>query len=102
MIRLLTFILIFTTLSAGTGWALDTHLEALVGHTLSIDAPLDAVDHGLDDGPCDHCCHASAHLMGIPITASNVACLAVALRSQVEPARLLSIRLSPTPPPPLG
>lgn len=62
--RLLVAVLILSIVGYGTAWSFDTHALDPSGHAhLSDDSGLNPQDH--DDGGCDHCCHAGAHLAGL-------------------------------------
>jgi len=72
--RLLTLWLIVSALGYNTAWAFDGHLTHLDSqlpstaaggdHLAQAATPADPVsDH--EQGPCDHCCHASAHMLGL-------------------------------------
>ncbi|MBI5137511.1 MAG: hypothetical protein HZA24_09305 [Nitrospirae bacterium] len=102
MIRLIALILAFSTLSAGAAWALDTHLESLVGHVQAYQAPLGHAGPSADKAPCDHCCHASAHLMGIPVDGKGADCPPIGRSMAGHPDGFASANPDPTTPPPLG
>ena len=101
--KLLALILTLLTFSAGTAWALDAHLEVFAGHQATIGAGGDTdVSHAADNEACDHCCHASAHLMGLPITATDTVCTLTPERVLAVSVHLRSLRVGPATPPPLG
>ena len=61
--RLLTILVVLSMLGYSNAWALDTH-----AFNLADDNEIGAHDHAgaaLDEAGCDHCCHASAHLVGL-------------------------------------
>jgi hypothetical protein len=63
--RFLMIWLIISTLGYGSVWAFDGHIDTVAEHQDVVGdvdhAPTDNEDHP----PCDHCCHASAHLMAL-------------------------------------
>lgn len=77
MHRSIATILIFFVLFANLAWAVDMY-EIGVGQgsdtVVSLVGGLDQPSgdggtgyDGLKDGPCGHCCHGSAHLIGFPL-----------------------------------
>ncbi len=72
--RLFIFWLLFSMLGYSSAWAFDGHY-----HVVDIQQPAsgdeaqanDASSVGDDHGqtPCDHCCHAFAHLLGLRFSA---------------------------------
>jgi hypothetical protein len=70
--RILALLVIVSLLGLGvsSAWAAtasdvsDTLQTDLMGHTASC----------LEDGDCDHSCHASAHLTGLPASTAGVVC----------------------------
>lgn len=63
--RLTAILVVFSLLIYGTAWAFAGHWAEAGGHehvaAHSDPVPLD------DDGACDHCCHAGAHLLALPL-----------------------------------
>ena len=79
--RLLTILVVLSMLGYGSAWAFDTHAFNLAGDT-AIGAH-DQAGAALDETGCDHCCHASAHLVGL-----------VSSRPQLAPLRRDRFRLA--------
>ena len=73
MRRLIARLLVFFVLFANLAWAADMD-EIGVGHGSDpvvslaggLDQPSGAGHDDLKGGPCDHCCHGSAHYVGFP------------------------------------
>jgi len=65
MRKLISTLLIVTTLFANLSWAADTHAEAWFGHgaVCAADWTLDNEGTG-NTGACDHCCHGFFHIVG--------------------------------------
>lgn len=73
--RFIVICLVISTLGYGVAWAFDGHwdvsqasADTLFGQQANDDVP--ASDEHNDAG-CDHCCHASAHLIGIAPVATK-------------------------------
>jgi len=71
--RLLMIWLIISTLGYGSVWAFDGHLDAVKDHQSVTGDVNNAPDEDGDQSSCDHCCHASAHLMALWSTQSGAA-----------------------------
>jgi hypothetical protein len=63
--RFLMIWLITSTLGYGSVWAFDGHLDAADDHQSITGEMNNAPGEGEDHSSCDHCCHASAHLMAL-------------------------------------
>ena len=60
--------LILCTVGYGSVWAWDGHVDEAAEHHMVGDAG-HAPDADEDNPACDHCCHASAHIMALcPVT----------------------------------
>ena len=62
--RIIASMLVFALLGYGTGWAFSGHAVDLGDHALGI-AHVDPQEP-IGEGGCDHCCHATAHMTGMP------------------------------------
>lgn len=102
--------LIFFILFANLAWAADmdelgvqhdpAKVQASVGGSGGPSDDGDSGHNGLKHGPCDHCCHGSAHYVGVPYQTSldfadDVSC-APALRVTTRYSRDIE---PPLPPP---
>ncbi len=62
--------LIFFILFANLAWAADMDEVGVVHDSAKLlvisDAPEDPIDNGHNNDPCDHCCHGTAHYVGLP------------------------------------
>jgi hypothetical protein len=65
--KLLLICLLISTFGYGMAWAFDGHWDA---PQTQADGDNPAPDHH-NDNNCDHCCHASAHLVGMAADISN-------------------------------
>jgi len=63
--RLLMIWLIISTLGYGSVWAFDDHLNEAAEHQGVIGDVDYAPDEDEGQSPCDHCCHASVHVMAL-------------------------------------
>ena len=67
--RLLIIWLMVSTLGYGVVWAFDGHLSDVGAHQSSAQSDHSGDKHALDmdenHPACDHCCHASAHLVAL-------------------------------------
>lgn len=61
--RLIASLLVFAVLGYGTSWAYAGHAFADADHT--IEGVHKHSQAASDEGGCDHCCHASAHMLGL-------------------------------------
>jgi len=101
MVKLISTLLLVSTLFANLAWAADTHAEAFLGHgsEWSQDKSPAPGGNGNSDG-CDHCCHGLAHLTGLSpqtnISNKLIDKSYLALSTQRYHTRFLS---PPTPPP---
>lgn len=73
MRRFIAQLLSLSILLAGVAWAVDTHSQAYSGY----DTKLSSVDgdppNGFsDDGLAEHCCHATAHYLGLLLVPATV------------------------------
>ncbi len=66
MRRFIAQLLALSILFAGVAWAADAHAEAFFGHDTNLPSLSDDLPNDFsDDGPCDHCCHGTAHYLGL-------------------------------------
>jgi|GEM_PF-1407415 len=73
MRRFIAQLLALSILFAGVAWAADAHAEAFFGHDINVPSlGGDLPDDFSDDGSCDHCCHGTAHYLGLLLTSSAV------------------------------
>ncbi len=73
MKKILIYLLLFVNLSTGLAFAMDIHPEAMAAHS-STSIDLLTVDNEHSDGDLhhnDHCCHGSAHLVGLIFSPST-------------------------------
>jgi len=65
--QFLTIWLIVCTLGYGAVWAFDGHINQAETHPLVDENPTGMVDalNDHDHHNCDHCCHASAHIVAL-------------------------------------
>ncbi len=61
--RLIASLLVFAILGYGTTWAYAGH--ALADADQTAEGAHKHSEAATDDGGCDHCCHASAHMVGL-------------------------------------
>jgi hypothetical protein len=71
--RFLMIWLITSTLGYGSVWAFDGHLDAVDEHQGVTGDLNNAPDEEGEQSSCDHCCHASAHLMALFSSQSGTA-----------------------------
>jgi len=97
--------LVISTFGYGMVWAFDGHWDAQqaqddvsFGHQAHGDTPA-AGDH--NDSSCDHCCHASAHLVGIAATGPEVLSAKTGSICSVYTASMISFLDIPASPPPI-
>ena len=63
--RFLMIWLILCTAGYGSVWALDGHIDEVAEHC-GVIGDVDHTPDGDNEHPvCDHCCHASAHIMAL-------------------------------------
>ena len=95
--RLFTIWFLLFTLISSVAWAVDDHSEHGHGDTvLEAGADHDEPLPWSQDGCSDHCCHASAHALGLIVFTSGVAVLPLsdnAFVSEITPHSL-----TPSPP----
>ena len=101
MRKLISTLLIVTTLLANFTWATDTHEEAWFGHgaVCGADWSLDHEDTD-DTGACDHCCHGFFHIVGFteqPVFAVPVADNAAAAFASYRYRSYSQLPLTPPP-----
>lgn len=68
MKKILIYILLLANLGAGFAFAQDTHPQTIVNHEMVEIHSLASSDHDHADDDLhhtDHCCHGSAHLVGL-------------------------------------
>lgn len=61
--RIIASIVVLTVLGYGTAWAFAGHVLEVDGH--AADGIHEDTQAVLDEGGCDHCCHAAAHMTGM-------------------------------------
>ncbi|MFZ0257107.1 MAG: hypothetical protein WAN46_16000 [Gammaproteobacteria bacterium] len=75
--RVIAAILFFSVLGYGTAWAFEWHSVDIADHARATEH----ADAGpqVDDEACDHCCHATTHLIGLRYIAGQAVpyCIAV-------------------------
>ncbi len=73
MRRFIAKLLALSILFGGVAWAADAHAEAYLGYDVNLSSlGGDLPNRCSDDGPCDHCCHGTAHYLGLLLTSSAV------------------------------
>ncbi|NOX09387.1 MAG: hypothetical protein GXP22_07880 [Gammaproteobacteria bacterium] len=67
MRKLITLLLLASTLFANLSWAADTDAEIYFGHASSqwSQDPSSSPDSHSNSDSCDHCCHSLSHLTGL-------------------------------------
>lgn len=63
--QLLMVWLIFCTVGYGSAWAFDGHIDEAGEHRVAVGDVGHAPDADEEHPTCDHCCHASAHIMAL-------------------------------------
>jgi hypothetical protein len=63
--RLLMIWLMLCTLGYGSVWAWDGHVNEAAEHHMVVSDADHASDADKEHPTCDHCCHASAHIMAL-------------------------------------
>ena len=96
----MALILALVFVSSGVAWALDSHQEVLVGQVVSADGSHQ--NHAPDSVLYDHCDHADAHMLALPICSGGTVSFFVSAGYRAADVRHVSVRLSPATPPPLG
>jgi hypothetical protein len=97
--RFLIAVLILSVIGYGTAWAFDTHAFDDSEHVhMSDDLGINTLDH--DDGGCDHCCHAGAHLAGLTSLSYRDFPYTSGLKIATAPAVYLTRNTSPPFKPP--
>ncbi len=104
MKSVLIYFLLIINLSSGVAFAWDSHPEAMVAGDRAAAQLLAGGDMGHDDpvhpgaadfDHCDHCCHGSAHLIGILY--DNAPCLALNRHESGAFTALIPLSLYITP-----
>ena len=91
--------LVISTFGYGVAWAFDAHSGILEtqAHQANSEIPASG-DH--DDSNCDHCCHASAHFLGIAASANKGLSASCRNYSPAVTTTLVSFLVIPASPPP--
>lgn len=102
--RFITVCLVISSLGYGVAWAFDGHwdvtqasADASFGQHADDDIPASG-EH--NDAGCDHCCHASAHLVGIAPAATKGLFVNRSNLYSVFTVTMISHLELPTSPPP--
>lgn len=96
--RVIAAILMFSVLGYGTAWAFEWHSVDIADHAYATEQ----ADLGpqINSSGCDHCCHASAHLIGIAHWGQPISPLATAPRLANGIAVLVTRSIDPPLRPP--
>ena len=71
--RILMIWLIISTLGYGSVWAFDSHIDEVTEHQEIVDDIGRTSHDDEDQSSCDHCCHASAHMLALwPVQSATV------------------------------
>jgi hypothetical protein len=92
--------LVTSTLGYGSVWAFDGHLDAAEDHQRVTGEVNHAPDEDGDQSSCDHCCHASAHLMALWSVQSGTAYLVAGTGNTPYQQSLSFLSISPPDRPP--
>lgn len=102
MHRLLTYLLLVTTLLNGAAWALDDHKEMLTGHMAAEHAGHDSggSDNNTPDCKDHYCSHGIYHLIGFDLDRALVTDTVVEPQSSIYRLHLYSAYNAPPVKPP--
>ncbi|HHC72561.1 MAG TPA: hypothetical protein ENK54_06645 [Thiotrichales bacterium] len=102
MKRLTVQLMLLFYLLSGSAWAADTCRESWFGHDTPVVQTVDDTGSpGYSLSPqCDHCCHASAHYLGLPAASLIVGPLDRPVFVAPQAARWFSFGAQPPTEPP--
>jgi hypothetical protein len=101
MRKVISILLLVTTLVANISWAADSHAETNLGHDseVSHDGLQHTDEHGNNEA-CDHCCHGLSHLTGLTLHTYPLIMLSGNTNAMLPTHHYRTQNYSPPTPPP--